>query len=44
MTFRVHYSNGSKLDVEAANADAARKEASAIRSGIITKIKIVRSA
>lgn len=44
MLFRVHTSDGGKHDVEAENADHARKIATARKLGHITKIKIVRSA
>lgn len=40
--FRIHFTTGRKLDVEAANADQARKIASDKGHGPITKIKRVR--
>jgi len=43
-TFRVHFADGDKIDVHAANADAARKAAEAKRGGIVTKVKVLKGA
>ena len=40
--FRVHYEDGEKLDIHAANAKAAAEAALAQHDGIIRKTKIVR--
>ena len=40
--FRVHFDDGWKLDVEAANTKAAGEAAQKQRPGIIRKIKIIR--
>ena len=42
-TFRVHFADGEKVDVAAASAADARKQAKAQRDGIVVKIKRVRS-
>ena len=43
MTYRVHFVNGSKLDVDAETADNARRIAHQQRPGtIISKIKLVK--
>ena len=41
-TFRVHFIDGFKLDVTAASAADARKQAKGQRDGIVVKIKRVR--
>ncbi|MGR9252706.1 hypothetical protein [Rhizobium leguminosarum] len=40
--FRVHFEDGTKLDVTAADATAAGKRAAAEHAGIVTKIKRVK--
>ncbi|MGR9441652.1 hypothetical protein [Rhizobium leguminosarum] len=40
--FRVHFEDGTKLDVTAADSTAASKRAGAQHPGIITKIKRVK--
>ncbi|MBX5015915.1 hypothetical protein [Rhizobium lentis] len=40
--FRVHFEDGTKLDVEASDSTAASKAASARHDGIIRKVKRVR--
>ncbi|MBY5849636.1 hypothetical protein HFN51_03565 [Rhizobium leguminosarum] len=40
--FRVHFEDGTKLDVTAADSTAASKRAGAQHAGIITKIKRVK--
>ena len=42
-SFRIHYSDGSKLTVTASNPADARKQAQARRDGIITKVKRERA-
>lgn len=42
-TFRVHYDDGTTLDVDATSPDDARKVAKGRRSGIITKVKVKRT-
>ena len=41
--FRIPYADGSKLTVTASNPADARKQASAKRDGIITKVKLERA-
>lgn len=41
-TFRLHYDDGSSLDVEAETPDQARSIAKSRRGGAVKKIKIVR--
>lgn len=40
--FRVHYTDHTTLDVDAETPDKARKLAATIRTGIVTKIKVVK--
>lgn len=40
--FRVHFEDGTKLDVTAADSTAAGKSAGTQHAGIITKIKRVK--
>lgn len=40
--FRLHYSDGTTLDVDAENPTQAREIAKEIRTGIITKVKRVK--
>lgn len=43
MIFRVHFADGSKIDIDAATAEAARKQAAKQVPGVkVLKIKIVR--
>lgn len=42
MIFRLHYTDGTTLDIDADTPDAARKKAAAIRDGIVKKIKVVK--
>ena len=44
LCFRVHFSDGTKLVVDAPNPTAARKIAEKRRDGIVTKIKLVKEA
>ena len=41
-TFRLHYTDGTTLDVDAPDPAAARKKAAEIRDGFIKKIKVVK--
>ncbi|MBS9720212.1 hypothetical protein JYU29_05860 [Tianweitania sp. BSSL-BM11] len=40
--FRVHFEDGERVDVTAANPDAARAAAKKRHEGVITKVKRVR--
>lgn len=40
--FRLHYSDGTTLDVDAENPAQAREIAKERRTGIVTKIKVVK--
>ena len=40
--FRVHYNDGSTMDVDADRPDNARLKALEERKGIITKVKVVK--
>lgn len=40
--FRLHYSDGTTLDVGAENPTQAREIAKERRTGVITKIKVVK--
>jgi len=42
ITFRVHFADGSTLDVDAENPTVARKQATALRPVIISKVKVVK--
>ncbi|MCM2399837.1 hypothetical protein NBH20_01600 [Rhizobium sp. S153] len=42
--FRVHFEDGHKLDISAANAKAATDKAKAAHDGIIRKVKLVRES
>lgn len=42
VTFRVHFEDGTKLDILAADATSAAKAAGQQSHGIITKVKRVR--
>lgn len=42
MKFRLHYTDGSTLDVDADTPDQARKIAKDQREGVIKKIKVVK--
>ncbi len=42
--FRVHFEDGTKLDVTAANSAAATKAAGAQHDGIIRKVKRVKGS
>jgi hypothetical protein len=41
-TFRLHYTDGTTLDVDAKNPTQAREIAKERRMGVITKVKIVK--
>lgn len=41
-TFRVHFTDGHKVDVDAATADAARETEAVKLGGPVSKIKIVK--
>lgn len=41
-TFRIHFQDGRKIDVQAPNAVAARKLPSVKDSGAVIKIKVVK--
>jgi hypothetical protein len=40
--FRLHYTDGTTLDVDAENPVHAREIAKERRSGIVTKVKVVK--
>jgi len=42
--FRVHFEDGTKLDVDAETAQDAAKKAQARHDGIIRKVKVVRES
>ena len=42
MIFRLHYTDGTTLDVEAETPDQARKIAKESRGGAISKVKVVK--
>lgn len=42
-SFRVHFSDGTKIDVRAEDAKGAQAEASKRHTGHVTKIKVIRS-
>lgn len=42
MKFRLHYTDGSTLDVDADTPDQARKIAKGQREGTVKKVKIVK--
>lgn len=40
--FRLHYSDGTTLDVDAENPTQAREIAKGRRTGVVTKVKVVK--
>ena len=40
--FRLHYTDGTTLDVDAENPTQAREIAKERRTGVITKVKVVK--
>lgn len=44
MIFRLHYSDGTTLDVDAENPTQAREIAKERRTGVVTKVKVVRES
>lgn len=42
MIFRVHFTDGTTLDIDAETPDQARKQAKEMRDGIIAKVKVVK--
>jgi len=42
MIFRLHYTDGTTLDVDAENPTQARDIAKGRRDGIVTKVKVVK--
>lgn len=44
LPFRVHFEDGHKIDISAANAKSATDNAKAAYDGIIRKVKLVRES
>lgn len=44
LPFRVHFEDGRKIDIEAADAKSAAEKAKAAHDGIIRKVKLVRES
>lgn len=40
--FRIHFTDGSTLDVDAETPDQARKKAKEVRDTLIKKVKVVK--
>lgn len=43
-TYRVHFADGDKIDVDAEDPIDARQKANAQRGGIVTKVKVLKGA
>ncbi len=44
LPFRVHFEDGRKLDISAADAKSATDKARAAHDGIVRKVKLVRES
>lgn len=42
--FRLHYTDGTTLDVDAENPTQAREIAKERRTGVVTKVKVVKES
>lgn len=42
--FRLHYSDGTTLDVDAENPTQAREIAKERRTGVVTKVKVLKES